>query len=451
MQTKTPDFLRLTRRLLGSALAALLLVGCSADNGPPGAPGSVLTIGGFTATPSTVAPGGTTTLSYTTVGAVACTATSNAPGSTWNGSVPTSGNTTVTVPTTPGDYVYTLTCSDTGGQQTTQTETVRVPAPAGSAPVISTFTGTPTTVLPGGSTVLTYTTSGAESCTATSSAAGSTWTGSVPTSSTGTTVVAPQTPGNYSYALTCTNATGQQTTQFVTITVTGGNGPGDVTGGDILPNDGTVPTDVTDGGTPIAGRFVCTSSARIYGDSPTTTVTVNGLLGPALTDLLNFLGGGSVTQLLNSVSAKENVVDRNLDTFAQFNLTAGLLTLPVLGNLVSSVDLNAGLNSPVPVGKYAVFGLTFPTATVEATLTSTLFVTTFNGNTVAETRAIDLTALDLLGLGLTGQEALYVGLKTTQPYTSVSIGLDPSVLSANVGNAMNVHELCTDGMFITPP
>ena len=226
MQTITTPGNRTGRfHFIGAALAALLLVACSADEGPAGAT-RVLTIGNFTATPSTVTPGGTTTLSYTTVGAVSCTASSTAPGSSWTGSVPTSGNTSVTVPTTPGNYVYTLTCRDAGNQQTTQTETVRVPAPAGSAPVITTLTATPGTVAPGGSFVLAYTTTNAESCAASSSATGSTWAGTVPTSSTGRMVTAPVTPGMYSYALTCTNATGQQTTQFAVVTVSSGGGGG---------------------------------------------------------------------------------------------------------------------------------------------------------------------------------------------------------------------------------
>lgn len=456
MQTITTPGNRTGRfHFIGAALAALLLVACSADEGPAGAT-RVLTIGNFTATPSTVTPGGTTTLSYTTVGAVSCTASSTAPGSSWTGSVPTSGNTSVTVPTTPGNYVYTLTCRDAGNQQTTQTETVRVPAPAGSAPVITTLTATPGTVAPGGSFVLAYTTTNAESCAASSSATGSTWAGTVPTSSTGRMVTAPVTPGMYSYALTCTNATGQQTTQFAVVTVSSGGGGGgdDVVddGGDdgFPPNDGTTPTDVTDGpgGTPIPGGFVCTGSARAYGSNPTTTVTVNGMIGPPLTGLLNLLGGGTVAQLLNTVNNADRVIDRNLDTFAQYNLTAGLL-----GALISSVDLQVNVSAVVPVGQYAVFALTFPAATADVSLMQDITITTFLGSDAAsgETRTVSLSEIDLLGLPVLGDPALFVGFKTTKPYDRVSISLTPGLLSADVGNAMNVHELCTRGMFITPP
>ncbi|MDO9454051.1 MAG: hypothetical protein Q7J29_14460 [Stagnimonas sp.] len=323
--------------------------------------------------------------------------------------------------------------------------------PNATPPTIGTLMATPNPVAAGATTTINYEATGAVSCVATGQWAGTTL------STSGTVVVtAPTVPGVYTYGVTCTNSTGQQTSQSINVTVVAApSGDGsDVIGGDdgsLLPNDGTTPTDVTDGGTPIAGNFKCSSSARTYGNSPTTTVSLNGLLGgTVLTTLLDLLGAGTVTQLLNSVTAKENAVDRSLDTFAQYNLTAGLLTLPLVGNLVSSVDLVVGLNSKVPMGQYAVFGLTFPSATVEATLLQTLTVTTFNGTEVAETRDISLSSLDLLGLGLAGEPALFVGFKTTVPYDSVSINLDPSLLSVNVGNAMNVHELCTGGSFVAP-
>lgn len=344
-------------------------------------------------------------------------------------------------------------CSaDEGGTVTLPGVPVPVPGtPNATPPTIGTLMATPNPVAAGATTTINYEATGAVSCVATGQ-----WAGTTLMTSGNVVVTAPTVPGVYTYGLTCTNSTGQQTSQSTNVTVIAApnNGGPDVIGGgdgSVLPNDGTTPTDVTEGGAVLPGNFICSSSARAYGNSPTTTVTLNGLLGgTVLTTLLDLLGGGTVTQLLNSVTAKENVVDRSLDTFAQYNLTAGLLTLPMVGNLVSSVDLVVGLNSKVPVGQYAVFGVTFPAATVEATLMQTLTITTFNGTAVAETRDISLTALDLLGMGVVGAPALFVGFKTTVPYDSVSISLDPSLLSANVGNAMNVHELCTGGSFLAP-
>ncbi len=430
--------------LIGAALTAVLLVGCSADNGPsvtvpgppvptPAAPAPM--IGNFMATPSSVPAGGMTTLSYQTTGAVSCMASG-----AWSGSRPTgSGSEVVTVSSTPGSYSYTLTCTNATGQQTTEVATVEVTGNA-VPPAIATFTANPTTVPAGGTTTLTHDVTGATGCTASGS-----WSGDK--SPTGGTeqVTVPTIPGNYQYGLTCTNAAGQQTTRFVTVLVTGSAGdPGAITGD---PNDGTTPTDIFDGGTALPDRFVCTASARTYGPNPVTEVRVNGLVGSALTDVLNMLGAGTVTQLQNSVLGKELAVDGSLNTAAQYNLSVGLL-----GGAISSIDLFVGLNSPAPAEKYAVFLLTFPIATTELSLLQSVTVTTFLGDQQQETQDIDATTLDLAGAVSTADTIRFVGLKSTLPYDGVTISLSPTLVSANVGNAMNVHELCTDGFFVpTPP
>ncbi len=318
---------------------------------------------------------------------------------------------------------------------------VPVPTPPGPAPVI-TLTATPSSVPAGGTTNIAYMATNATSCVASGA-----WTGSRDTSGN-MTVTVPATAGSYTYTLTCTGASGQQTAQSVTVLVTstGGGNPGDVTGGDLIPNDGTTPTTVFDGGTQLPGNFICTASARAYGSTPVTAVRVNGLVGSAVTDLLNTLGAGTITQLQNSVTAKELVVDGSLDTAAQYNLSVGLL-----GGAISSIDLFVGLNSPAPIRKYAVFGVTFPIATAELSLIQSITVRTFNGATVQETQLIDASTLDLVGQIATGGTVRFVGMKVTKPYDGVTISLSPTLISANVGNAMNVHELCTDGFFINAP
>lgn len=312
--------------------------------------------------------------------------------------------------------------------------------PGGPSPTIM-LTATPNAVGPGGSFVIDHSSTDAQSCVASGA-----WTGDVGTSGSRT-ITAPATAGNYTYTLTCTSSTGQQTAQSITVVVTGaGSGDnGGISGdpGGLLPNDGTTPTHVTDDGTLINGHFICTASARAYGPNPVTEVRVNGLVGSQLTDLLNLLGAGTVTQLLNSVTAKELVVDGSLDTAAQYNLTAGLL-----GGLISSIDLYVGPNGVVPAGKYAVFGLTFPIATAEVTAIQSVTISTYSGATLLETVDIDASTIDLLGAVATGDTAVYFGLKATQPYDGVTISLSPTLISTNVGNAMNVNELCTDGYFV---
>lgn len=315
---------------------------------------------------------------------------------------------------------------------------VPTPTPNDAPPTIGSFTATPNSVAAGGSTTLAYTTTGASSCTA----AGQ-WSGSKPVPNGSEAVRVPTTPGNYSYGLTCTNATGQQVTRFVTVAVTSAGGPGGIVGG---PNDGTTPTDVFEDGDELPDNFVCTASARTYGPNPVTEVRVNGLVGSALTDLLNGLGAGTVTQLQNSVVAKELVVDGSLDTAAQYNLSVGLL-----GGAISSIDLYVGTNSPVPAQKYAAFLVTFPIATAELSLIQSITVSTFLGTTPVETQEIDASTLDLVGAVSTADTRRFVGLKATSPYDGVTISLSPTLVSANVGNAMNVHELCTDGFFVPAP
>lgn len=213
-----------------------------------------------------------------------------------------------------------------------------------------------------------------------------------------------------------------------------------------LVNDGTVPSTVTEGGTALSGNFICTASALAYGDHPATSVTVNGLVGGGVSALLNLLGATSLTQLLNSVSAKELAVDGNLDTYATYSLTVGLL-----GNLISTVELVVAPNSVVPAGKYAVVGLTFPIGTLELSLLDAVTLTTYLGTSEQESVDVDVSTLDLLGQVSIADTARFLGLRATKPYDSVTVSLSPTLISADVGKAMNVHELCTDGLLVTAP
>lgn len=223
----------------------------------------------------------------------------------------------------------------------------------------------------------------------------------------------------------------------------GGVSSGGTSGGGGLANDGSVTTTITEGGVALSGNFICTAGAKAYGPTPSTTASANGLVGGAVSPLLQLLGGDTLTQLLNSVRDQPFAVDGNLDTAATYSLTLGLL-----GGLISSVDFVVGLNGTAPVGSYAVFGLSFPVATVELSLIQTVTVTTFLGTTEQETVSVDATSLDLLGAVGTADPFRFVGLRVTQPYNSVSVTLTPSVLSANVGDAMKIHDLCTGGRLV---
>lgn len=221
--------------------------------------------------------------------------------------------------------------------------------------------------------------------------------------------------------------------------------------GSLFPNDGTTGGNITDGGTPIAGgstgyNFVCDASAKAFGPSPQTDVIANGIVGGPLTTLLNLLGGNTLTQLLNSVSDKELAIDGDLDSHSTFSLTVGLLT-----GLLSTVDQRITLNGVAQPGDYAVFGVSFPTATLELSVLNTVTVRTFRNGVQQETASLSQSTLDLLGAVNVGTARAFVGVKATKPYDSATIGITPGLLSANVGEAMFVHELCTKGHLVAAP
>ncbi len=228
-----------------------------------------------------------------------------------------------------------------------------------------------------------------------------------------------------------------------------------------FPNDPTNPNyPVVDGiileeDTPIAGDgtnfgFVCTRSAQSTAGA-TTEVGANGLAGDTLTGLLNSLGGNSATDLLNSVGDKELAIDGTLRTASTFTLTASLL-----GTAIDSLDQSVLIPEPasIPAGRYAVFAVSFPPGLLDLGLLTSVTVATYLGDSATPQEApvvLDATALDLLGTGLTGPTYAVIGRRVTQPYDRATISLSADVLAADVGDAMFVHEMCTDGAFVSMP
>lgn len=154
----------------------------------------------LTATPSSVASGGSTTLAWTSTNAASCTASGG-----WSGSKNLSGsearsNLTATT-------AYTLSCTGAGGTAA-QTVTVNVTQPT---PTLA-LNANPTAIQQGGSSTLTWSSSNATSC----SASGD-WTGTRPVSgseSTGTLTAAR----TYTYTLGCTGP-GGSISQSATVAV----------------------------------------------------------------------------------------------------------------------------------------------------------------------------------------------------------------------------------------
>jgi hypothetical protein len=225
----------------------------------------------------------------------------------------------------------------------------------------------------------------------------------------------------------------------------GGGGGGSIDGsssGGGPSNGGNGPTNITQGGNPVTGHFVCTTGARAYGDV-TTAVGANGLVGGPLSTLLTSLGGTTAVTLLNSVTQPDNVIDGKLSTYATFALTAGLIQ-----GTLDSVDLSVLFppGTTVPAGKYAVYGLSFPNGTVNLSLLNSVTVATYLNNVQQESNTLTSTLLlGLLGQGAITEPAVWLGVKTTKPYDRATVLLTPGVISADVGDAMHVYELCVDG------
>ena len=222
----------------------------------------------------------------------------------------------------------------------------------------------------------------------------------------------------------------------------GGGITGSSSGGP--PNDGTGPTNITSGGKPVSGHFVCTQAATAYGNV-TTAVGANGLVGGPLSTLLVTLGGSNATTLLNSVINPNNVIDGNLTTYATMTLTVSLL------GLLDSVDLSVLMPSgvTVPAGQFAVYGVSFPNGTVDLSLVNKVAVTTYLNNVAQESNSLNQSDLSLLGaIGGSTVPPIWIGIQATKAYDRATLSLTPGVLSADVGNAMFIYEFCPGGELV---
>ncbi len=156
------------------------------------------------ASPSTVAMGQATTLTWSVNNAQGCTASGG-----WSGVQPTSG-TLSTGPLT-SNTTYTLTCTGSGGQAAqSQQVTVTSSAAPPTAPTV-TIHASPSSLSSGGSSTLTWSSQNVTSCTASDA-----WSGNQALSGSQSTAALT---ANATYTLTCTGA-GGSAAQSVTVTVT---------------------------------------------------------------------------------------------------------------------------------------------------------------------------------------------------------------------------------------
>ena len=172
------------------------------SNSAPAAPPSIT----FSATPATIQVGGTPSLTWNSQNATACTGTGGASGDNWGGSEPLSSSGTLLSPlTAAGGFVYTLTCSGPGGSSSTNTSVVVTSGPPSGSISVS-LSVNPSTITAGSSSTLTWSSAGGSSCQASGS-----WTGTQPTGGAGFGIGPLNTPGTYSYSLTCSGSGGNAT------------------------------------------------------------------------------------------------------------------------------------------------------------------------------------------------------------------------------------------------
>ena len=183
-----------------NATAQVLVSGSSSSGGGTTIGGAPV-INSFRAIPDSVAPGGSSMLSWNVSNA---TSVSISP---LIGSVnPVSGSGTVTVGSTT---TFVLTATNSAGSMTANaTVTVTGGTPSATYPTINSFTATPAVITAGGWTTIAWNVSGASQVTVTSFG---------PVDSTGSRTVSPA--ATTSYTLTATSASGSWVTQTITVAV----------------------------------------------------------------------------------------------------------------------------------------------------------------------------------------------------------------------------------------
>ena len=157
---------------------------------------------------SAVPLGGTTTLTWTSIGASSCTAFGSAGTTDWSGVQAPSGSQTVTI-STVGTNTYTLNCTDASGT-ISGTSSVSLTDVVPAAPVLTLSNNA---IDLGQSSMLTWSSANAAGCTASGN-----WSGSLPAS--GSQAVVPTAGGTATYSLTCANVIGSSAAGSASLAVT---------------------------------------------------------------------------------------------------------------------------------------------------------------------------------------------------------------------------------------
>lgn len=389
----------------------------------PGAP--ILT---FSASPTNVLPGNSSTLTWSSANVSSCTASG---ASNWTGSKPTSGSVTITPTATS---TYTVTCTGAAGTTpATQSLTVAVtPQPT------ATLAASPTTVGAGSAATLTWSSTNATACTA----SGGSFTGAVATSGSASTGTLN---ANTTYSVTCAGAAGT-TPASATAAVA-------VTPQPTVTNFSANPASVTSGGSSTlswstTNATSCTGSGGTFtgpklssGTASTGTLTANASYTQTYT--LTCVGGTGTTPATATAtvtvtppsSTSLAVSPRNaaltLSQTQQFTATQG-------GNAATvSWLVDGNLGGTVATGTISSSGVYTPPTTPG---THTVTAQTLDGN---QNAAAAVAITDLAGIYTFHNDIARTGANL-QEYA-----LTPATVSS--GNFGKQFQCTTDGEITAQP
>ena len=382
---------------------------CTGPKGLTGAGTAVLTVStgvtptvSLTATPSTVAVNGTSTLTWSSTNVSNCTASSTNPdgsaGTTFTGPETTESTTGLPIGpfTTAGVYNYTLACGGTNGTASASAYVVVGTPPS---PTV-TLTVKPTSIQPGQSATITWSSTNATSC-----AASGSWSGAETLSGTASTGELT-TAGAYSYTLTCSGPSGSAAASGLLI----------VSGASVVDACGV-------------------------GQPTTALLATSYVATPA----------SSGVCLLCSVGQPQNVVTPGASgtlltkPFSVLNTTVDLLGAESL--LVGASATNT-TPTVFPAGRKAGFVVAAPNEVLTANLITGFTVTTFLAGTQQDSAQLGGTGssgllgllnLDLLTLPIGNVPGGYAYLTTTKPFDSVLIS-NGGLLS--VIGQLDVYQAC---------
>ncbi|MBS0379718.1 MAG: hypothetical protein JSS29_14655 [Proteobacteria bacterium] len=308
--------------------------------------------------PTSIQPGATAVLTWTTTNAASCAGVGGSTGDGWSGAQPL--NNTKGLQLGPfsanGSYTYTLNCTGAGGTGSSA-RILTVSAGAPPAPPTVSFSATPTSLTLGQSTQLTWTTSNASACSA--SGGTSNWSGPQPLNGSNVAVGPFSTAASYSLVLTCTGAGGSTAGTADIVVGSGAPPPGAAVTVSVDPT--TVTAGVAAGLTwTSANVSACTASGSWNGSQPLTGTDVStGILSVPGNYAFTLTCNGALGSVTDTASLTVDAPPATILSFsaAQTSLLAGQgTTLSWTALNAASCTASGGLGTDGWLGALAASG-----------------------------------------------------------------------------------------------